>query len=159
MASTGTYGAYSFADYQIALTGPGGTINLSDHGIADEGITVAMRDPKNTMVTGADGSVMHSLRVSRAGTITIRVQKTGTLNAILMDLYNFQTTSSAFHGRNVITAANPVAGDSMTAQACAFQKLPDNVNATEANVMEWMFDCGAISQKLGAGLAFGEAVA
>lgn len=154
MSDNGTYGSYSFADVQAAINGPGGIFSLSEQGIADEGITIAMRDPKNTMVTGADGSVMHSLRVARAGTITIRVQKTGTLNAMLMDMYNFQTTSSAFHGRNVISLSNPVAGDTITAVACAFQKLPDMVSATEGSTNEWVFDCGAISQKLGTGLSF-----
>jgi len=154
MSDNGTYGTYSFADFQAAIDAPNGTFSLSEGGIADEGITIAMRDPKNTMVSGADGSVMHSLRVASTGTITIRVQKTGVLNALLMDLYNFQTTSSAFHGRNVISASNPVAGDSFTARACAFQKLPDNVNATEGGMQEWVFDCGHISQKLGTGLAF-----
>lgn len=154
MSKNGTYGTYGFGDFQAAINGPGGIFSLSEGGVADEGITIAMKDPKSSMVTGADGSVMHSLRESSAGTITIRVQKTGVLNALLMDLYNFQTTSSALHGRNVITAGNPVAGDSFTARACAFQKLPDNVNATEGGMLEWVMDAGHISQKLGVGLSF-----
>lgn len=154
MSDAPTYGSYSFADFHCAIVAPNGTFSLSELGIADEGVTIAMRDSKNTMVTGADGSVMHSLRVAKSGTITIRAQKTGVINALLNDLYNFQTTSSALHGRNVISAGNPVAGDSFTAKACAFQKHPDNVNATEAGMMEWVFDAGAISQKLGSGMAF-----
>jgi len=161
MSDNAVFGSYSFADVQAAITAPNGGFSLSDNvtsladgGIADEGITIAMRDPVNTMVTGADGSVMHGLRVSKAGTITIRALKTGTINARLMDLYNGQTTSSAFHGRNVISVSNPVAGDSHTAVACAFQKLPDNVNALEGGMMEWVFDCGKITQKLGTGLSF-----
>lgn len=154
MSDTGTYGSYSFADFQAAINAPNGVFSLSEGGIADEGITIAMRDPVNTMVSGADGSVMHSLRVARTGTITIRVQKTGVLNAMLNDLFLYQTTSSALHGRNVITAGNPAAGDSFTARACAFTKQPDNVNATEGGIMEWIFDCGHIAQKLGVGLSF-----
>ena len=147
-------GAYSFLDVQCAMTGPGGTFSLSEGGVAEEGITVAMRDAKNTMVIGADGTPMHSLHAGKGGTVTLRLQKTSPINELLMDLYNFQTTSSAFHARNVFTIANPVTGDAITARACAFQKLPDNVNATEAGTMEWVFDAGVIDQILGSGAVY-----
>lgn len=147
-------GVYSFLDCQCAMTGPGGTFSLSEGGVAEEGITVAMRDAKNTMVIGADGTPMHSLHAGKGGTVTLRLQKTSPINELLMDLYNFQTTSSAFHARNVFTIANPVTGDAITAQACAFQKLPDNVNSTEAGTMEWVFDAGVIDQILGSGAVY-----
>lgn len=159
MSSNGEYGSYSFADVHGTLSGPGGTIALGESGIADEGITIAMRDPVNTMTSGADGSAMHSLRVFRGGTITIRALKTGTLNALLSDLFDYQTRSAAFHGRNILALTNPVAGDDITAVACAFQKKPDVVYAVEGGMMEWVFDCGRITEKLGAGLTFGGVVA
>ena len=50
---------YSFMDVTASLSGPTGEIDLG-YGSAssEEGITVAMGGPKNTMTIGADGEVM-----------------------------------------------------------------------------------------------------
>ena len=55
---------YSFMDVTASLSGPTGEIDLG-YGSAssEEGITVAMGGPKNTMTIGADGEVMHSLQL------------------------------------------------------------------------------------------------
>jgi hypothetical protein len=141
---------YSFLDVNAAINGPGGSFSLSDGGVANEGITTAMAGDKNTMTAGANGDIMHSLHASRAGRITVRVLKTGIVNSQLSKLYNYQTTSSAYHGQNTIRIANPATGDVITGKQMAFVKLPDNVNAAEGNVMEWAFD-GLIDQVLGIG--------
>lgn len=147
-------GSYSFLDVLCDMVGPGGNIPLSEGGVADEGISIAMRDAKNTVVYGADGTPMHSLHAAKGGTVTVRLQKTSPLNAVLMDFYNYQTTSAAFHGRNAFAIANPVSGDAITARACAFQKVPDINYATEAGTHEWVFDAGIIDHILGVGAAY-----
>ncbi len=143
---------YSFLDVQCGITGPGGTFSLgSDAGAAEEGITIAFAEPKNTMTTGAGGDVMHSLHAGRTGMITVRLLKTSPVNRQLSVLYNFQTTSAAYHGRNTISMRNPVTGDTFTLSACAFQKFPDNVNGKDGGTNEWTFDCGFIDPLLGSG--------
>lgn len=144
-------GVYSFLDVTASITGPGGAFSLSEGGIADEGIVVTMAGDKNTMVTGARGEGMHSLHASQAGRVTVRVLKTGPVNARLSQMYRHQTTSSVNHGQNVISIRNPSTGDTITAEQGAFVKHPDTAFAKEGNIMEWSFDCVRIDQMLGSG--------
>lgn len=143
--------AYSFADVVCSLTGPGGSVRLSAGGIADEGITIAMTDDKTSMVTGADGYGMHSLHETKSGRVTIRLLKNSPLNRVLNDLYDYQQTSSANAGRNVLTLSNPVWGDDHQCVAGAFVKRPDNVNAKDGGTMEWPMNFIYIDTKLGDG--------
>lgn len=143
--------SYSFIDVQCAISGPGGSFSLSQGGFAEEGITVSLNEDKNTMTTGADGSVMHSLHAAKSGTITIRLLKTSPLNHLLSTMYNAQQGSSALWGRNVISVRNPTRGDDASARLCAFKKLPDFANAKDGNVVEWAFDAGQIDEILGDG--------
>ena len=58
---------YSFEDVQATLNGPGGSISLgAGAGNAQEGISFEFLDDKDGMLIGADGSVVHSLRASKA---------------------------------------------------------------------------------------------
>lgn len=147
-------GTYSFLDVQVDMVGPTGSVSLSEGAIADEGITITPKGERNTHVTGANGPGMHSLRASRAGTVTVRVLKTGALNAVLSTMFNAQTVTSALHGRNTFTISNPVSGDTITCVNCAFQKMPDIAYATEGNVNDWVFDADQIYYKLGAGAQY-----
>ncbi len=148
-----TVGAYSFLDVNAAIVGPGGSFSIgSGAGAAEEGISVAMTEDKNTMVTGADGTPMHSLHASKSGTVTVRLLKTSPTNAKLSMMYSMQTASAAAHGLNTITIANPISGDSITCVMCAFKKFPDNAYAKEAGHYEWVFDAGIIDTSLGGGL-------
>ncbi len=72
---------YSFMDVSASLTGPTGKIELG-YGSAnsEEGITVAMSGPKNTMTIGADGEPMQSLHADKSGTITVNLLKTSPTN-------------------------------------------------------------------------------
>ncbi len=145
-------GTYSFLDVQAAINGPGGSFGLaSGAGSAEEGITISMMEDKNTMTIGADGSVMHSLHAGKGGTVTARLLKTSPINRLLMEMYNFQTISSANHGQNVLSIRDPIRGDSITCQACAFKKVPDLTFAKDGGTNEWMWDAGFIDQKLGNG--------
>lgn len=143
-------GAYSFADCVLAVTGPFLVRSLSSPGFSGDGIKVRMDGPKNSKKVGAGGAVMHSLIVSNASKITLSLFKTGVGNSYLSQAYNQQKTSAAYWGRNIITFNNPVSGDNISAQAGAFEKLPDISYDTEGQaVMEWVFDCGDTTVVLG----------
>lgn len=143
---------YSFLDVVAAITGPGGTINLaSESGSAQEGITVEMAEDKNVMTVGADGSVMHSLLATKAGTATVRLLKTSPVNAVLQLMYNLQTQSSATHGRNMITIRDIARGDTVTLAKVAFKKAAALNYAREGGDNEWLFDVGVVTTVLGTG--------
>lgn len=142
--------AYSFMDVSASLSGPTGSIDLG-YGSAnsEEGIVVTMTEAKNTMTTGADGEVMHSLHAGKSGTITVNLLKTSPTNKKLSLMYNAQSQSSATWGNNVIVVRNKASGDMTTARTVAFQKQPDHANAKVGNTVAWVFDCGKIDQLLG----------
>lgn len=143
---------YSFLDVNASLTGPGGSFSLSaGSGNADEGITIAMIEDKNTLVIGADGTPMHSLHAGNGGTITLRYLKTSPVNNQLSQLYSVQQLSSAAWGLNVINLDNPVTGDSVIMTFVAFKKLPNVTYAKDGGMNEWVFDCGQVNTLLGGG--------
>jgi hypothetical protein len=143
--------AYSFADVVCSLTGPGVSVILSESGLADEGITISMIDDKTSMVTGADGSWMHSLHCSKAGRVVVRLLKNSPLNRVLQDAYNYQQSSSAYTGQSVLVLSNPQWGDDHQCVGGAIVKLPDNANAKDGGTMEWAMNFGSIDSKLGDG--------
>jgi hypothetical protein len=150
MAGPNGGGTYSFKDVQAAIVGPGGAFTIgNDAGVAAEGISVEMADAKGSMVQGADGSWMHSLHAANGGRFIVRLLKTSPVNNRLMNMYNYQRTSSAYWGNNTLSMKNPVSGDSIVAQGAAFERAPTNVNAVEGGVMEWAFMCGTIDQVIG----------
>lgn len=141
---------YSFLDVHGTFTGPGGFASIgSGSGIAEEGISIEMSEETDSMLIGADGSVAHSLHASRAGKITLRVLKTSPLNALLMQIYNFQRESSLNFGQNVIAVANVVTGDAYVGTQAAFTRLPNNAFAKTAGTIDWEFNCGRIDVTLG----------
>lgn len=144
---------YSFMSVAATIDGPGGSIPLG-YGAeaAEEGITISMIEDKNTMMIGADGGGMHSLHAGRAATITVRLLKTSPVNAQLMNMYNYQSSGPAYHGRNTISIADVARGDTITAQGCAFRKAPDLTYAKNGNTHEWVFDAIRVGQTLGASL-------
>jgi hypothetical protein len=142
--------AYSFMSCTATLTGPGGEIDLGyGAGVADEGITITRAEDANTMQTGADGSVMHSLHAAQHGVVTVRLLKTSPTNAMLMSLYNYQRSSPANWGQNNIVVRDSVRGDGTSALTCAFKKVPDLSYAKDGNLLEWSFDAGQIDSVLG----------
>ena len=137
-------------DVSASLAGPSGIIDLG-YGSAnsEEGITVTMTEAKNTMTTGADGEVMHSLHAGKSGTITVNLLKTSPQNKKLSLMYNAQSLSSSLWGNNVIVMRNKASGDIVTARAVAFQRQPDWNNPKVAGTVAWVFDCGKIDEMLG----------
>ena len=144
-------GVYTFEDVAAVFIGPVGfNFILSSGGVADEGITTSMVGEKNTMQTGANGDIQHSLHASNAGRMTVRLLKTGVANAVLSQVYNFQKTSGAYWGQNKIVIRNPITGDVITGTSLAFVKQPDIVYAKEGGTVEWAFE-GNIDELLGSG--------
>lgn len=132
---------YSFQDIAATLSAPTGVIDLGyGAAVADEGISIAMSEDKNTMTVGADGEGMHSLHAAQHGTITVRLLKTSPQNAKLQAMYNAQRLVPALWGNNVIVVRNPRTGEVTTARSCAFKKQPDITHAKDGNLLEWVFD-------------------
>lgn len=143
---------YSFLNFNASLIGPGGAISLgSGAGISEEGFSVEFTEEADNMKIGADGTPMHSLNASKAGKLTIRLQKTSPTNALLSAMYNFQRTSSANWGQNIFTASDTIRGDVYTCQLVAFTKFPKNDYAKEAGNIEWEFNAGIVDPALAAG--------
>lgn len=132
--------AYSFTDVGASITGPGGSFSIgSGAGNSEEGITIDNVEEKNAALVGADGTIMHSLRAGNLANVTIRLLKTSPVNALLANLYNFQKSSSAFWGQNVITVTDVIRGDIENLSLVAFRKPPPNTYAKDGNIMEWEF--------------------
>lgn len=144
---------YSFADVVATINGPGGSIILgSGSGNAEEGISIESVEEKDTMQIGADGYVVHNLHASKAMRARVRLMKTSPTNAALMAMYNLQTSSSLFHGQNIIAIANPVTGDSYSLREAAFARNPNNGFAKESAAIEWEFNASYGDGVLGANI-------
>lgn len=142
---------YSFLSVVAALVGPGGAISLGEGaGAADEGISIDSTGEINTMQVGADGSGQHSLHADRSGRLTVRLLKTSPTNALLMAMYNLQTSSPTLHGQNTITITDMARGDVITARQAAFTKAPSLNYGKEAGMNEWEFVAVRIDRGLGA---------
>lgn len=150
--ASGAY-TYSFQDVVATIAGPGGIFGLANGaGTAAEGLTFAHSEDKDTIVTGSDGSIMHSLHAGMTGTITVNILKASPVNGMLSSLYNFQRIGgSALWGKNILSISNSVMGDNIVGSYMAFVKHPDIAYATEGNTNAWVFN-GYIVPELGQGL-------
>lgn len=145
-------GTYSFQDVQATIVGPGGAFSLgSSEAVANEGITFDFIGDRNTMTVGAGTEVMHSLHAARPATITVRLMKTSSTNALLAVMFDLQQSSSALWGINTIAVSDVARGDVATGWHAAFQKMPANTWGTEGNILEWMFQSGRAFELLGTG--------
>lgn len=144
---------YSFQSVTATIVGPGGSIQIGNgSGAAEEGISTAMTEEKNTMTIGADGAVMHSLHAGNSGKITVRLLKTSPVNALLNAMYNFQKAAVAAWGQNLITVTDPSRGDVVTSTLVAFAKQPDLTYSKDGGMNTWEFHAGTIDELLGAGV-------
>lgn len=144
---------YSFLDTQVAIVGPGGTIDLgSGAAVAEEGISFEKVEPDNLMTTGADGSGMHSLNPTKSYRISVRLLKTSPINQQLSQMYAVQKASSAAWGNNVISLKNSVLGDSALAAQTAFAKFPNVTWAKNPTMNEWTFESIDCDVSLGGGI-------
>jgi Protein of unknown function (DUF3277) len=141
---------YSFVDVSASLNGPTGTVDLGyGSAVADEGITTEMVGEKNTMLTGADGRVMHSLHAENSARVTVRLLKVSPINQILMGMFDAQALVSGLWGQNVIVIRQIQSGDITTASQCAFRRRPNISYAKDGDIVNWEFDCGGIATVLG----------
>lgn len=143
--------AYSFLNVVAAIVGPGAAFSLgAGSGVAEEGITIAASEDKNSMIIGADGVGQHTLVASAAGIITLRYLKTSPTNGLLQLAYDFQVGGgSKVWGQNIITVADTARLELTTAQSCAFKKKPEIVYDKAGPMIEWTFDSLAINTILG----------
>ena len=131
IANPNPNGVYSFADVQVTIIYAGNSTtigaafsNVADIGTAgfsDEGIRIE-RDEKNVMTKGADGSVMHSLVAAKTGRITMSFLKTSPAHAILSQIYNSSSVSSALWGRLGFLITQTSTGDTVTMASAAFKR-------------------------------------
>lgn len=145
-------GSYSFLDVGAAIRGPNVNVSIgADAGSTDEGISIEPTADQSSMVIGAGGNGQHNLHGDQSGTITVTLLKTSPTNAVLMDAFNFQKTSAAYHGQNVITVRNVVSGDGHDAVKCAFAKKPSVKYGKDGEALVWVFHCIKIATVLGRG--------
>ena len=142
---------YSFKDIDASLISPTAALSLGyGAGVAEGGITIEMASDRNSMVIGTDGTGMHSLHVDRSGHVTIRMLQTSPTNAVLQDLYDYQTQAGASAwGQMVLTIRNVQSGDVTTATQCAFKRKPTITYQKDGTMYEWQFDAVAIDTVLG----------
>lgn len=141
---------YSFLSVTATFTGMTGFVDLSfGASIAKEGITVTPGGSRNTMLPGADGEVMHSLKADKSGQVTVRLLKTSQANKKLMAMFNAQQISASAWGNNVIMIQQRDSNDTITCRSVAFTNMPTITFAEEGGLMEWVFDCGKIDGILG----------
>jgi hypothetical protein len=78
--------------------------------------------------------------------------KTSPVNSQLSQMYNFQKTSSANWGQNILKISNTASGDVIDGGLCAFVKHADLTYAVEGGIVEWEFDAIELDELLGAGV-------
>lgn len=139
-------------DVNASIVGPGGSFELGFGAAnAEEGISVAMTEDKNTMTIGADGAVMHSLHAGNSGTVTLRFLKTSPTNKKLSVMLDLQRVSSALWGQNTIVISDPARGDQISCRLCAFVRWPNVNYAKDGGIQEWSLHAGNIDGLLGDG--------
>ena len=95
--------AYSFLNVVAAIAGPSAAFNIGAGAqVAEQGITIAPNEDKNSMIIGADGRGQHTLIASNGGLITVRLLKVSPVNGQLQLAYDVQAASSALWGQKII---------------------------------------------------------
>jgi hypothetical protein len=146
------FSAYSFINVGCSIVGPSGAFSLGNEaGTAEGGVSIEMAEDKATMTIGADGSPMHSLHAGQGGTVTVRLLKVSSTNALLSAMYALDTAVPGNYGRNTIVITDFSRGDAVTCMFCGFRRQPANTWAKDGNTIEWVFNAGYIFETLGAG--------
>jgi hypothetical protein len=144
--------AYSFLNVQASIIGPGLNAQIgSSAGSAKEGISTEFDEDKGAIVTGADGSIMTTLRATQTGRCIVRLLKTSPYNAVLSSAYAFQRQSAANWGNNLIRIVDKARGDVATGRQMMFVRFPGITWAEDGNINEWTFQ-GILNELLGAGI-------
>jgi hypothetical protein len=115
---------YSFEDVVCSIAGPFGSFDLSKGaGVADEGITIDFDEDKATK----------------------------TMNARLSQMYDYETSSSAYYGQDTITVRDAIRGDNWVLQGCGFRRHPPGGYAKEGGTIEWSFHALVVDGRFGDG--------
>jgi Protein of unknown function (DUF3277) len=116
---------YAFDQFQVTITGPGGSFSLGTN--AGEKITIIHSGKPNMMTVGAGGDVMQSLSVDKSGRATVQLLRNSQVNAQLSQLYSHQRSSGGvFWGRNTIEICDMGGNVKSTCQGAAFVNPPAN---------------------------------
>lgn len=138
---------YSFLDVKAAFAGPTGGFSLTG-GVAEEGITFTARADKDDLVIGADGSGLHSRRADKSATVSVKLLKNSSTNALMSAMYNVQQENSALWGNNVITVALTSLGDTVVCTGVAFRKAPTVSYTDKGQLIDWEFNAITMTQVL-----------
>jgi len=122
---------YSFDNFQVTITGPGGSFLLGTDGA--ETITMRRSGTPGTMTGGADGTVVHSLHANKSGRATIRLLRNSPVQGKLLQLYTYQRSSSTLWGKNIIRICDMGGNVISTYNGAAFVNPPMNAKC-EFNV-------------------------
>jgi hypothetical protein len=142
--------SYSLNKVAASITGPGGSFQLgSGSALGDEGIEFETQE-RSVKQVGADGVGQYSFIADKSGTVTVTLLKTSPVNAMLMNMFNAQTLDSSLWGQNVIVLVDTASGTTVTARACAFNKVPPQKFGKEAGTNQWVFDSLYIDTVIGA---------
>jgi hypothetical protein len=143
---------YSFEDVVCTISGPFASFDLSKGaGVADEGISIDFDEDKATKTMGAGGDGMYSLHAAQGGSCTIRLLKTSPMNARLSQMYDYETSSSAYYGQDTITVRDAIRGDNWVLQGCGFRRHPPGGYGKEGGIVEWSFHALVVDGKFGDG--------
>jgi hypothetical protein len=143
-------GSYALNKVAASITGPGGSFQLgSGSALGDEGIEFETNE-RSVKQVGADGVGQYSFIADKSGTVTVTLLKTSPTNAMLMNMFNAQTLDSSLWGSNVIVLVDTASGTTVTARACAFNKVPPQKFGKEAGTNQWVFDSLYIDTVIGA---------
>jgi hypothetical protein len=147
-----TLAAYSFMNIQCTLSGPSVQASLG-YGAqnAKEGISFEMLEDKDMMMIGADGAVMHSLRMGNGARFSVRLMKTSPMNNTLSIAYNFQRLNAGFWGQNTLVVSDVQRGDLVAGSSVAFARHPGVTWAEDGNINEWTFYGNVTAPLLGLG--------
>ena len=143
---------YSFLDVQATLTSPSVTFDIGSAGVADDAIRISMVGEKTTMTIGADGDGQHNMIASNASRCEISFLKDAPGNALMNQLYNFQSSSSANTGNIQITISNNVMGDVIQLTGGAIAKQADIAYTREGPANVWSMNFISRHDVLGNGL-------
>jgi hypothetical protein len=142
--------SYALNKVVASITGPGGSFQLgSGSALGDEGIEVETNE-RSVKQVGADGIGQYSFIADKSGTVTLTLLKTSPVNSQLMAMFNAQTLDSSLWGSNVLTVIDTASGTTVSARACAFNKVPPQKFGKEAGTNQWVFDSLYIDTVIGA---------
>ena len=135
---------YSFENTSIILSHPnGGQFQFNGTGT---GQAIVGRTGERTVhQVGADGVTMVSKVIVRNGQITIQVQQASLGHKFMQDLYNFLDVSDASEwALATILIQNPMLGITHTATGVSPQKVPDQDNQAQGQMISWVWMCAEI---------------